>query len=382
MASARKQIPDVLPRGPFPSRKQASHHTPTPAQSGFRMPAEWEPHEATWLGWPHNASDWPGKLAAIYWVYGEIVRKLADGERVRILVQSRAHEDRARSVLTRAGADLSAIEFLGIATDRGWTRDFGPIFVTRDRPTAEVAIARFRFTAWARYSDCKNDNRVPVKLASRLACRSFPIIHKGHKVVLEGGSIDVNGVGTGLTTEECLLDRAVQVRNPGFLSADYESVLRESLGVTNVVWLNKGIAGDDTHGHVDDVCRFVNPTTVALCQERNSGDANYHVLAENRERLENATLENGTKIEVVPLPMPAPLYFGGWRLPASYANFYIANAAVLVPTFNDPNDRIALGILSELFQDRPVIGIHAVDLAWGFGTLHCLTQQQPALSTG
>ena len=346
------------------------------------MPAEWEPHEATWLGWPHNASDWPGKLAAIHWVYGEIVRKLADGERVRILVHSRAHEDRARSVLARAGADLSAIEFFRISTDRGWTRDFGPIFVTRDRPTSEVAIARFQFTAWARYSDWKKDNRVPVKLASRLACRSFPVIHKGQKVILEGGSIDVNGVGTGLTTEECLLDCAVQVRNPGFLSADYESVLQESLGVTNVVWLNKGIAGDDTHGHVDDVCRFVNPTTVVLCQERNSGDANYHVLAENRERLENATLENGTKIEVVPLPMPAPLYFDGRRLPASYANFYIANAAVLVPTFNDPNDRMALGILSELFQDRPVVGIHAVDLAWGFGTLHCLTQQQPALPTG
>ena len=346
------------------------------------MPAEWESHEATWLGWPHNASDWPGKLAAIYWVYGEIVRKLADGERVRILVHSRTHEDRARSVLTRAGANLSSIEFFQIATDRAWIRDFGPIFVTRDRPASEVAIARFQFTAWARYSDWKKDNRVPVKLASRLACRSFPIIHKGQKVILEGGSIDVNGVGTGLTTEECLLDRDVQVRNPGFLSADYESVLQESLGVTNVVWLNKGIAGDDTHGHVDDVCRFVNPTTVVLCQERNSGDANYHVLAENRERLENATLEDGTKIEVVPLPMPAPLYFDGRRLPASYANFYIANAAVLVPTFNDPNDRMALGILSELFQDRPVIGIHAVDLAWGFGTLHCLTQQQPALPTG
>ena len=292
------------------------------------------------------------------------------------------HEDRARSVLTRAGANLSAIEFFQIATDRGWTRDFGPVFVTRDRPASEVAIARFRFTAWARYSDWKKDNRVPVKLASRLACRSFPIIHKGQKVVLEGGSIDVNGVGTGLTTEECLLDRAVQVRNPGFLSADYESVLREALGVTNVVWLNKGIAGDDTHGHVDDVCRFVNPTTVVLCQERDSGDANYHVLAENRERLENATLEDGTKMDVVPLPMPAPLYFDGRRLPTSYANFYIANAAVLVPTFNDPNDRIALGILSELFQDRPVVGVHAVDLAWGFGTLHCLTQQQPVLPTG
>ena len=346
------------------------------------MPAEWEPHEATWLGWPHNASDWPGKLAAVHWVYGEIVRKLAEGERLCILVQSRTHEDRARSVLTRAGADLSVVEFFRIVTDRGWARDFGPIFVIRNRSPSEVAIARFRFTAWARYPEWRNDDLVPVKLAARLKCRSFSIMHKGRKVVLEGGSIDVNGAGTLLTTEECLLDRTVQVRNPGFLAVDYEAVFRESLGVTNVVWLNKGIAGDDTHGHVDDVCRFVNPTTVVLCQERDGGDPNHRVLAENRERLEHATLEHGAKIEVVPLPMPAPLYFDGRRLPASYANFYIANAAVLVPTFNDPNDRIALGILSELFRDRPVVGIHAVDLAWGFGTLHCLTQQQPALPTG
>ena len=377
MANVNKPLSS---RGPVSSRMKVVNQSP--AQAGFRMPAEWEPHEATWLGWPHNANDWPGKLATIHWVYGEIVRKLADGERVRVLVQSRTHEDRARRALTRAGADLSAVEFFRIATDRGWTRDFGPMFVTRDRPVPEVAIARFRFTAWARYPDWKKDDRVPVKLASRLAYRSFPVMHNGRNVVLEGGSIDVNGTGTALTTEECLLDRAIQVRNPGFLAADYESVFRESLGVTNVIWLNKGIAGDDTHGHVDDVCRFVNPTTVVLCQERNRNDANYRMLAENRERLENAALEDGTKIEVVPLPMPAPLYFDGRRLPASYANFYIANTAVLVPTFNDPNDRIALGILSELFRNRPVVGIHAVDLAWGFGTLHCLTQQQPALPAG
>ena len=374
MASVNKPL---SPRGPVSSRMKAVNQRP--AQAGFRMPAEWEPHEATWLGWPHNANDWPGKLATIHWVYGEIVRKLTDGERVRILVQSRTHEYRARRVLTRAGADLSAVEFFRIATDRGWTRDFGPIFVTRDGPPSEVAIARFRFTAWARYPDWRNDNQVPMKLAPRLKCRSFPVMHKGHRVVLEGGSIDVNGAGTVLTTEECLLDCHVQVRNPGFRAADYESVFKESLGATNVIWLNKGIAGDDTHGHVDDVCRFVNPTTVVLCQERNSNDANYRVLAENRERLENATLADGTKIEMVPLPMPSPLYFDGRRLPASYANFYIANTAVLVPTFNDPNDRIALGILGELFRDRAVVGIHAVDLAWGFGTLHCLTQQQPVV---
>ncbi len=377
MASVNKPL---SPHGPVSSRTKAVNQIPV--RAGFRMPAEWEPHEATWLGWPHNTNDWPGKLATIHWVYGEIVRKLADGERVRILVQSRTHEDRARRMLTRAGADLAVVEFFRIATDRGWTRDFGPMFVTRDRPVSETAIAQFRFTAWARYPDWKNDDRVPLKLAARLNCRSFPIVHKGRKVVLEGGSIDVNGAGTLLTTEECLLDSHVQVRNPEFRAADYESVFKESLGITNIIWLNKGIAGDDTHGHVDDVCRFVNPTTVVLCQERNGGDPNHRVLAENRERLEHATLENGAKIEVVPLPMPAPLYFDGRRLPASYANFYIANTAVLVPTFNDPHDRIALGILSELFRDRPVVGIHAVDLAWGFGTLHCLTQQQPALPTG
>lgn len=380
MASAKKNTPDLLPRGPLSSKKKAPRHTPTPAQLGFRLPAEWEPHEATWLAWPHNASDWQGKLAAIHWVYAEIVRKLARVERIRILVQSQAHEDRTRSILARAGANLSTVEFFRIVTDRGWTRDFGPIFVARGRPTSEVAVARFQFTAWARYANWRKDNRVPVKLALRLACRSFPVIHKGRKVVLEGGSIDVNGVGTGLTTEECLLDPVVQVRNPGFSREDYESVFKEALGVINVVWLNKGIAGDDTHGHVDDVCRFVNPTTVVLCQERDGGDENYRALAENRERLESAVLENGSKIEVVPLPMPSPLYFDGQRLPASYANFYIGNAAVLVPTFNDPKDRMALGILSELFPDRPVIGIHAVDLVWGFGTLHCLTQQQPAVS--
>ena len=195
------------------------------------MPAEWEPHEATWLGWPHNASDWPGKLATIHWVYGEIVRKLAEGERLRILVQSRAHEDRARRVLTRAGADFAVVEFFRLVTDRGWTRDFGPIFVTRDRPPSEVAIARFRFTAWARYPAWRNDDRVPVKLASRLKCRSFPVMHNGRNVVLEGGSIDVNGAGTVLTTEECLLDRAVQVRNPGFLS-------HKAYRVCVINWLN------------------------------------------------------------------------------------------------------------------------------------------------
>jgi agmatine deiminase len=344
----------------------------------FRMPAEWEPHEATWIGWPHNASDWPGKFSAIPWVYGEIVRKIAAGESVRILVESGAHEAKARRVLSRVGADPSGTEFFRFPTDRGWTRDFGPIFVRRERPAPELAVAAFGFNAWARYSNWRRDARVPASVASELGLRLLRPRAARRQVVLEGGAIDVNGRGTLLATEECLLDPAVQVRNPGMTRAQLEDVFRQWLGATRVIWLGRGIAGDDTHGHVDDLCRFVDPRTVVLCRETNPADANYRPLEENRERLAGARLENGTRPEVVPLPMPAPLHLDGVRLPASYANFYVCNAAVLVPTFNDPNDRLALGILSELFPDRAVSGIHAVDLAWGFGTLHCLTQQQPA----
>jgi agmatine deiminase len=336
------------------------------------MPAEWEPHAATWLGWPHNASDWPGKFPPIPWVYGEIVRRLAPGERVRILVTSAAHQAQASRLLKKTGVQLERVDFLRFPTNRGWTRDFGPIFVRSDRKR-ELAIARFHFNAWAKYKDWKKDDRIPELAAKRL---KLPLHHGG--IVLEGGSIDVNGSGTLLTTEECLLDPKVQVRNPGMSRQDLEQVFRDALGVTNTLWLGRGIAGDDTHGHVDDLCRFVNPGTVVLCREDNPQDVNYKPLAENRERLQGMRLENGASIEVVDLPMPAPLYFEGVRLPASYANFYIANAAVLVPTFNDPHDRIALGRLAELIPDRPVVGIHAVDLVWGLGTLHCLTQQEPS----
>ena len=219
---------------------------------------------------------------------------------------------------------------------------------------------------------------VPPRAARALGLRILRAEVKGRDLVLEGGSIDVNGRGTLITTEECLLDPVTQVRNPGLTRAVVETALRDYLGVTNILWLGRGIAGDDTHGHVDDLSRFVGPRTVVLCQEKNSSDPNFQVLEENRERLESMRLEDGSRIEVVPLPMPAPLYIDGQRLPVSYANFYISNAAALVPTFNDPNDRIALGTLAELIRDRPVIGIHAVDLVWGLGTLHCLTHEQPA----
>jgi agmatine deiminase len=354
---------------------------PNPAALGYSMPAEWEPHEATWIGWPHNLSDWPGKFAPIPWVYSEIVRQIAPGETVRILVNSKAHEEKARRILGRVGVDPTRVEFFRFPTDRGWTRDFGPMFVKRNAPpvSRRVAIARFGFTGWAKYPDWRKDCQVPARAAKALHLSLFDAKAQGRTFVLEGGSIDVNGRGSLLTTEECLLDPTTQVRNPGFNRQEIEAVFKEYLGVKNVLWLGKGIAGDDTHGHVDDLCRFVGPRTALLCRENNSQDANYSPLQENWERVKDLRLEDGSKPEVVPLPMPAPVYLDGRRLPASYANFYISNAAILVPTFNDPKDRIALGILTEVFRDRPVVGIHAVDLVWGLGTLHCLTQQQPAV---
>ena len=335
------------------------------------MPAEWEPHAATWLAWPHNLRDWPGRFAPIPWVYAEIVRRVSQGETVRLLTGDAALTAKARRTLTRAGVSLERVEFHRIPTDRIWTRDSGPIFVRRG---GAKAIAQFRFNAWAKYPDYQKDTRIPERAAKAL---QIPLIETGG-AVLEGGAIDVNGQGSILVTEECLLDPAVQVRNPGYSRADYETLFKTQLGAPNPIWLGRGIAGDDTHGHIDDLARFVSPRTIVLCAEENPQDANYAALNENRERLQSARLEDGSRPEVVPLPMPEPIVFDGQRLPASYANFYLCNAAVLVPVFDDPHDRIALGLFAELFKDRPVIGIGARDLVWGLGTLHCLSQQEPA----
>jgi agmatine deiminase len=350
----------------------------SPAALSFSMPAEWEKHEATWLGWPHNETDWPDKIDTIRWVYGEMVRKIGAGELVRILVNDRAQEKLARGYLKRAGADLAQVEFIKHPTNRGWTRDSGPICVRRGSRKREVAIVHFHFNAWAKYDDWQKDRRVPETAAKVLGKKLFNAEYGGKDFVIEGGGIEVNGQGTLLTTEECYLDPKVQVRNPGLGRKEIDETLKKYLGVKNVLWLVAGPAGDDTHGHIDDICRFVNPRTLVLIKESNRKDPNYKPLAENWERIQELRLEDGSKPEVVALPMPAPVYYDGYRLPASYANFYISNAAVIVPTFNDPNDRIALGTLAELFPDRPVVGIHAVDLVLGFGSLHCLTQQQPA----
>ena len=366
--------------------------TITPAELGYALPAEWEPHAATWLAWPHNATDWPGKFAVIPWVYGEMIRQIAPGEKIFLLVRHPKDAHHARQILQHVGVDLRKIKFVTHPTDRGWTRDTGPIFVRKAESgkwKAETAVVHFHFNGWAKYHNWRKDTKVPETAAKLLGKKLFhakcpaPAATENSKLktknfVIEGGGIEVNGRGTLLATEQCYLDPKVQVRNPGLDQNEIEAALKANLGVKNIFWLAKGPKGDDTHGHIDDICRFVNTKTLVLVREKNSRDENYRPLAENWERIHDLRLEDGHKPEVIELPMPAPLYFDGMRLPASYANFYISNAAVIVPTFNDPNDRVALGILGELFRDRPVIGIHAVDLVWGLGSLHCLTQQQPA----
>ena len=345
---------------------------------GYRMPAEWEPHASTWIAWPHNAEDWPGRFQPIPWVYAEIVRQLSQVEDVNILVNDEPAERKARRVLLRASANLARLHFHHWRTDRIWLRDSGPIFVKDAQ--GNLAITDWRFNAWAKYPNWRNDDRIPAEVA---ALRNLPshqpsVLVNGepHRVVLEGGSIDVNGAGTLLTTEECLLSE-VQQRNPGVSRAQLEAVFHDTLGIDQVIWLNRGCAGDDTHGHVDDIARFVATDTVVAAVETNTADENHLPLAENLERLRAARTRTGQPFKISTLPMPAPVIFDGERLPASYANFYIANDLVLVPTFNDANDRIALNTLAGLFPARKVVGIHCGDFIWGLGALHCMTQQEP-----
>jgi len=343
----------------------------------FRMPAEWEPHRATWIAWPHQREDWPGKFEPIPWVYTEIVRHLSASETVGIVAQEEL-ASQARDMLRRAGVDLGRVLFAPFATDRVWLRDSGPIFVHEiNNPTSHLVALDWHFNAWAKYDNYHHDDRLPEQLAALLGLQRLQPHWNGRRLVLEGGAIDVDGEGLLLTTEECLLDTQVQVRNPGLERPDLEAALRHYLGVRDIIWLHRGIVGDDTHGHVDDITRFVAPRTVVTAIEPDRGEANHDPLAENLERLKAFRDSQGRGLNIHLLPMPAPVEFEGQRLPASYANFYIANDRVLVPTFNDPNDRHALDLLAQLFPTRQVVGIHAVDLVWGLGTLHCLTQQQP-----
>lgn len=339
------------------------------------MPAEWEEHDATWLGWPHEVTDWPGKFSTIPWAFAEIVRHLSRVERVYLLIENAVAEKRIRGILAKSGARLENVDFFRVPTDRGWMRDSGPIGVANS--AGEVAFNHFVFNGWAKYANHKRDAATVGNVNKKLKRRVWQPEHQGRRVVLEGGSIDVNGAGTLLTTEECLLSKT-QERNPGFTRGDYEAVFLEYLGVSKIIWLKNGIAGDDTHGHVDDLSRFVDANTVVTVVEENRADANYAALQENLAILNASTDQDGKPLRVLTLPMPSPVYFDGLRLPASYANFYIANKLVLVPTFADANDRVALNTIAELFPSREVIGIPCRDLVLGLGTLHCMTQQQPA----
>jgi agmatine deiminase len=375
------------------SQKQISK---TPAALGYRMPAEWEAHEATWIAWPHNRSDWPGKFAAIPWVYAEIVRNLARVERVNILVNNETEETKARNVLVTAevlpknaealGSRSGNVKFWHIPTNRAWMRDTGPIFLRRgaraSRELPPLAATAWRFNAWAKYNDWKRDAPVSSVLGRRLRIPTWQpeieIDGECRRVVLEGGSIDVNGRGTLLTTEECLLGK-IQQRNPGVSRQHLEQLFADYLGIRKVIWLGRGIAGDDTRGHVDDISRFVAPNVVVTAYEPDTSDANYKPLRENLLQLKKSSDQSGRPLRIVKLPMPTPAHFNGQRLPASYANFYIANRLVLVPVFNDASDRVALNILADVFPGRTVVPIHCGDFILGLGALHCITQQQPAV---
>ena len=358
-----------------------------PAAQGYRMPAEWEPHASTWLAWPHFKGDWPGKFEPVPWVYAEIVRNLARHERVDLIVNSERAEKRARAVLEQADALSDNVCFHRWRTDRVWTRDSGCIFLTPPAHQADSGLLAlpFQFNGWAKYPNYKLDEKIGARMAKAAGARMVrPVFvdpfNEDHRVVLEGGAIDVNGCGTLIATEECLLS-TTQQRNPPMDRAAYEQLFAGYFGVPSVIWLESGIAGDDTHGHVDDITRFVAPNTVVTMVEPNEQSENYAALHANLGRLRNARTADGQKLEIVEIPMPHPVVFEGRQLPASYANFYIANGAVLAPVFNDPNDRIALNTLAELFPTREIVPIYCGDLIWGFGALHCMTQQQPQAGT-
>jgi agmatine deiminase len=393
---------------------------PAPPNLGYRMPAEWEPHASTWLAWPHYRSDWPGKFEPIPWVYAEIIRHLGQHERIDLIVNDAQSEKQARKVLAKANSLSENIAFHRWPTDRVWTRDSGCTFVvggetevisdahvgtaalgrpversstirgghgflraakaekTKEAlaPEGALAAVKWRFNAWAKYSNYRHDEKIGSQMAKSVRAQEIRPVHGNSRVVLEGGSIDVNGQGTLLTTEECLLSKTQQ-RNPSMSRKDYEKLFSDYLGIKNVIWLNSGVVGDDTHGHVDDITRFVSPDTVVTAIESDPSDSNYKPLRENIRRLRAATDQDSKSLAIIELPMPGPVVFEGRRLPASYANFYIANGIVLVPVFNDPNDRVALDLLADLFPDRDIAGIYSGDLIWGFGAMHCMTQQQP-----
>lgn len=346
-------------------------HLNTPAQQGYSFPAEWEKHKATWLSWPHKEASWPGKLDIIFPQYAQFIKLIAEGEEVRINVANAAMESFARGFIEKAGADMKNIFFHHFPTNDAWCRDHGPAFLTNPSADNKKVIVDWGYNAWGgKYPPFDFDDIIPTKIAELYG---IPVFHPG--IVMEGGSVEFNGRGTLLTSTSCLLNPN---RNPSKSREQIEEYLEEYYGIEHILWLGEGIVGDDTDGHIDDITRFVNEDTVVTVVEQNKSDDNYFLLKDNLKDLLKMRLENGKQLNVVELPMPSPVIFDDQRLPASYANFYICNKHVIVPTFRDKNDDNALETIQQCFPDRKVTGLDSTDIIWGLGSFHCLSQQEPA----
>ncbi len=339
-----------------------------------RFPAEWEEQQGILLCFPHNGNDWPGKYKAIQWAFVEFIKKVSTYETVYLVVVNESLKDKVTEMLSMANVNLNQITFIIQKTNRSWMRDSGPVIVWNGSKREALNL---NFNGWAKYTNYQLDKHVPERVADVLKIPMTKVVYKGKPVVLEGGALEVNGRGTLITSEECLLHPSIQVRNENFTKSDYETIFHEYFGITNVIWVGDGIIGDDTHGHIDDLCRFVNVNTILTVVETDSQHKNHKPLQDNLKRLQNAILEDGSKPKIATLPMPKDIVFDQLTLPASYANFLILNNCVLVPTFNDINDCTALSTLKECFPDREVVGISCIDFIWGLGTLHCLSQQIP-----
>ena len=337
----------------------------------LRMPAEWEEQKSTWIAWPHNKKDWPNKFDFIPEIFAEIISHISKGQKVNILIENNVLKKRAILILKNFKVNFSNIRFSLCKTDRAWLRDSFPIFVKNKN---KKILLNWKFNSWAKYKNFKKDNSIINKVKKVLKLQSISPVFNRRKVVLEGGAIDVNGKGALITTEECLLSK-IQQRNSGFKKHDYEKIFFNYFGIRKIIWLKRGIVGDDTHGHIDDLARFVSENTIFLAYERNKKDVNYKILRNNFRILKK--LDDFKKLKIIKIPMPKAKYIEGTRVPASYLNFYIANKVILVPTFNDKKDKLVLKMFRKYFKNRKVVPIDCSILIWGFGAIHCMTQQEP-----
>jgi len=344
--------------------------------TNFRMPAEWEKQDSTLIAWPHNKDDWPGYFENIPAVFAKIIANISKVQKVKLLIQTSKNKLKIVKLIKRFNGKIKNIKIIIKKTDRVWTRDSGPIFIINKNKDKKIALD-WKFNAWAKYPNFKNDNSITQKIYNEQ--NILKPLFKNNQIVLEGGSIDVNGNGLLLTTKECLLSK-VQQRNPKINKINLEKIFNKYLGIKKTIWLNKGILGDDTHGHIDDIARFVGPNTVFLANEKNKKDKNFKILDENLKILKKSKNLNNKKIAIVKIPMPKPIYIDNTRVPASYLNFYIANKIVLLPIFKDRNDKKVINIFKKYFKNRKIIPINCLDLIWGFGAIHCMTQQEPLLS--